>query len=234
MAHPKQTPEERAEQRRKWAVEHPEKCRQYGRDFYARNPQKRRDTSLAYYYAHKEECSAYSKAYYQRKKEEDTFYLKKIYARQKAARRKNAPVPPPCRDPWEIKVSRYRKTLSEYSYRSMESIQARYPRRVEQYFQNFPFDRYGHDFICNVLYRFRIYRDRAEYDDCYEAGMVAYLYSVHRCAALNCDYTIPYIRKMIRIYVLCALVIADDGRNICRSNSLRQIHIDADVTDRLY
>lgn len=233
MAHPKKTPAERAEQRRKWAVEHSEKCRQYGRDFYARNSQKRRDASLAYYYAHKEERSAYAKAYYQRKKKEP-LYLEKIYSGQKAARRRNAPVLPPRRDSWEIKVNQCRKTISEYSYRSMESIQALYPHRVERYFQNYPFDQYGHRFICNVLYRFRIYRDRAEYDDCYEAGMVAYLYSVHRCAALDCDYTIPYIRKMIRIYVLCALVIADDGRNLCRANGLRQIHLDADTAGRLY
>lgn len=137
-------------------------------------------------------------------------------------------------DSWEAKVRRYRKTLSQYSYRSMEAIQARYPQRVEQYFQNYPFEQYGHGFICKALCRFRICRGRAEYDDCYEAGMVAYLYSIHRCAALNCDYTIPYIQKMIRIYILCALVIADDLRNICRSNSLRPIHIDDDAAGRLY
>lgn len=238
MKHPNLTPEERAEkrrqQRRKWAQEHPDLMRKYGRDFYARNSEKRIASASAYYYAHKEERSAYSKAYYRRKMESDPDYLSRISARQEARLKKVPPQPKRRRDPHERKISRYRKTLTEYAYRSMESIQALYPQRVEQYLLDFPFDQYGHRFIRIVLCRFRISAHQMEYDDCYEAGMLAYLYSIHRCAALNCDYTVPYIRKMIRIYVLCALAIANDGRNLCRCNGLRQVCIDADPAGRLY
>lgn len=71
-------------------------------------------------------------------------------------------------------------------------------------------------------------------DDCYEAGMLAYLYSIHRCAAMGCDYTVRYIRKMVRIYMICALVVYHDVKNLCQTNGFHEIQLDADAVGRRY
>ena len=38
-----------------------------------------------------------------------------------------------------------------------------------------------------------------------------------------------YTKKLIRIYVICALVIYNERRNICKENNFREINIDDEV-----
>ena len=49
----------------------------------------------------------------------------------------------------------------------------------------------------------RIFPAQAHYADCYDAGMLAYLYSVHRCAYMGYAHIEAYTAKMIRIYLIC-------------------------------
>ena len=132
------------------------------------------------------------------------------------------------------KIGVYKKTISDYAYRSIESIKNQFPEAVERYLKLYPFEQYGHKVIANTLSRNRIFPSHGEYADCFEAGMIAYLYSVHRCASMNCDYTVPYIRKMVRIYIVCALVIYNDAKNLCRINGFREIRLDTDSAGRRY
>ena len=41
--------------------------------------------------------------------------------------------------------------------------------------------------------------------------MMAYLYSVHRCAYMSYENVEGYIAKMLRIYLLCAIVAYRDA-----------------------
>lgn len=54
------------------------------------------------------------------------------------------------------------------------------------------------------LWYYRTYPSQARYDDCYEAGMMAYLYSMHRCAYMGYANVKAYTAKMVRIFLLCA------------------------------
>lgn len=230
--------DKRARQRRQWALDHPEQTRSYGRGFYQRNMEKRKASSVAYYREHKAERNAYSREYYRRKKAQDPDYVKKLNQKARENRQEtllpSRPRQSLPRDPWEQKVSNCRKTLEEYAYRSIERVRMQFPEQVAEWLALFPFEEYGHRRICAQLYRCRIFAGHAAYDDCYEAGMLAYLYSMHRCAALNCDYTVPYIRKMVRIYVLCALIVYRDAHNLCRANGFREVQLDADTLGRMY
>ena len=132
------------------------------------------------------------------------------------------------------KIERYKKTISVYAYRSIESIKKQFPEAVDRYLKLYPFEQYGNKAITSTLSRNRIFPSHGEYADCFEAGMIAYLYSVHRCASMNCDYTVPYIRKMVRIYIVCAIVIYNDTKNLCRINGFREIRLDADSAGRIY
>lgn len=226
--------DKRARQRRQWALDHPELTRSYGRAFYQRNREKRKAYSTAYNQAHKAERSAYSKEYYCRRKAQDPDYVKKLNQRAKKNRPETQLQQRIPRDPWERKVTDCRRTLEDYACRSMERVRTQFPEQVAKWLTRFPFEEYGHKYICVQLYRYRVLTGNAAYDDCYEAGMLAYLYSIHRCAALGCDYTIPYIRKMVRIYVLCALIVYRDAHNLCRANGFREVRLDAGPLGRMH
>lgn len=249
------TPEEkaayeakRAAQRRQWAIAHPEKTRAYGRAFYQRNREKRKASSNEYNHLHKAERSAYSHAYYRRKKAENPNYVREMNARRRARRLAAGWVPAPPRIPMTVeerkqarhryymenRVDLCRKKLTIYAYQSISEIRSRMPGRVEEYLRAYPFEVYGDKLISKILREFGIRRHEAVYADCYEAGMLAYLYSIHRCAALGCDYTIAYIRKMVRIYVGCALVVYHEVRELCHGNHFREVRLDADEAGRLY
>ena len=66
----------------------------------------------------------------------------------------------------------------------------------------------------------------------YDAGMLAYLYTIHRCALLECDYVMPYLRKMIRINIRCARIVYRDSHNLCAINHLSEVRIDAEHAQR--
>ena len=132
------------------------------------------------------------------------------------------------------KVDICKKVLNERASNSIETIQAKYPEAVERYLQLYPFDQYGERNIQNILYRNGLRPSQAAYADCYGNGMLAYLYSIHRCAAMGCHYVVPYIKKMIRIYMLCTLVVYNDSGNLCRANGFREVRLDGDETGRLY
>jgi len=86
--------------------------------------------------------------------------------------------------------SYYEKTINEYSYRSMERVSKTCPEKVEALLLRFPFDDSQDKQLRRALRRCRIYPGQGCYDDCYSAGMQAYLYSIHRCALMGytkCD-----------------------------------------------
>lgn len=98
--------------------------------------------------------------------------------------------------------SYYEKTINEYSYRSMERVSRR------------------------ALRRCRIYPGQGCYDDCYSAGMQAYLYSIHRCALMGYTNVIGYIAKMQRIYLICAIVVYRDTAYLCKEHGLRETRLE--------
>ena len=76
-----------------------------------------------------------------------------------------------------------------------------------------------------TLFR-RIYPGQGCYDDCYSAGMQAYLYSIHRCALMGYTNVIGYIAKMQRIYLICAIVVYRDTAYLCKEHGLRETRLE--------
>lgn len=226
--------QKKKEQKRLWTQNNREKTRSYGRAFYQRNAKKRKAYSLEYARAHREERRQYSKEYYQRKKAENPNYVKILTERAHEYKQGDSYKDYRKKYYEKNKVKICRKRLHGDTYKSIEKVKMQYAPIVEQYFFNYPFEEYGDKIIRRTLYRNGVYRFHGVYDDCYDAGMLAYLYSIHRCAALNCSYVIPYIRKMVRIFMICALVIYQDAENLCQATDFCRIQLDADSTGRLY
>lgn len=244
--HPGETPEARRARRRaqsqQWARANPDKTRAYGRTHYHKNSETRRANSLAYYHAHKAERAAYAQAYYRRKRADDPDYFKRQNERNRERKRaqrrrrqeaaQSCPFPIPAPHPrrnvrsYAAMVQHCQLTLTRYVFTAMERDRAACGERVDDYFARFPFETYAERAILRRLAKFGIRTSHAEYDDCYDAGMLAYLYTIHRCAALSCDYTIPYLIKMIRIYITCACIVYRDTHNLCRINGLRELRLD--------
>lgn len=95
---------------------------------------------------------------------------------------------------------------------------------VQKLFQEYPFNLYE-KIIRSIIQKHNIRNNSYEYDECFDAGMMAYIYSLNRCAFINCNYIDAYIKKVIHIYIKCAIVISNDGKNICIENGFRLIRL---------
>ena len=73
----------------------------------------------------------------------------------------------------------------------------------------------------------RIFPAQAHCADCYDAGMLAYLYSVHRCAYMGYAHIEAYTAKMIRIYLICAKVAFYEATQLCRENQLYEVRLES-------
>lgn len=122
--------------------------------------------------------------------------------------------------------SYYEKTINEYSYRSMERVSKTCPEKVEALLLRFPFDDSQDKQLRRALRRCRIYPGQGCYDDCYSAGMQAFLYSIHRCALMGYTNVIGYIAKMQRIYLICAIVVYRDTAYLCKEHGLRETRLE--------
>ena len=160
-------------------------------------------------------------------------YIKKLNERNKRNRRNKKKIISN-EERYARLVERCKKTLNEYLYNSMKRDKERNETQIQHYFLQYPFEQFGESAIKQKLKRFGIHKNKAMYDDCYDAGVMAYMYSIHRCGALGYDYFIPYLYKMIRIYILCALIIYNDSYNICRINNMKQIYINKEENMHRY
>lgn len=124
-----------------------------------------------------------------------------------------------------------RRRIGEECFRAMEKVKRVCPERIERYFEQWPFEAYADRRIKRQLWWWRIYPQHHLYDDCYDAGMLAYLYSIHRCAMMEYQHVEQYIAKMVRIFVICALNAGREAENLCRENDLRLCHMDDNVFD---
>lgn len=125
-----------------------------------------------------------------------------------------------------MKRAQYAKVIGEYNDRAIEKVRRKCAERVEVLYEMFPFDGFAEKRLGQLLRKYRIAPNSGCYADCYSAGMMAYLYSVHRCAYMRYENVEGYIAKMLRIYLLCAIVAYKDAQNLCYENGFREVRID--------
>lgn len=109
--------------------------------------------------------------------------------------------------------SHYAKVIGEYSYRAMEKVRERCEKEVNGLYEKFPYDGFAEKKLHQLLKRKRIYEGQGYYADCVSAGMLAYMYSIHRCADMGYTNVEGYIAKMLRIYIICAIVVYKDAES---------------------
>ncbi|RZS94228.1 hypothetical protein EV209_2598 [Cuneatibacter caecimuris] len=119
-----------------------------------------------------------------------------------------------------------KKQLYIYLPSSIQKIHEAAGDKVKALFAAYPFEIYGDPFIKRALRRFEVKYSSLAFQECYDAASDAYLYSIHRCAWRGYDFVEFYIRKMIPISIRWALVICDEGKNICQANGLSRICLD--------
>lgn len=123
-------------------------------------------------------------------------------------------------------VSISQKTIREYCYRAIKRVQQECPEKLERLLEQYSFEGFASKCLRKQLQHLHIYPSQARYDDCYDAGMMAYLHTIHRCAYMGYSHVEAYMAKIIRIYLLCAAIAFRDTQNLCRENNLRELNLD--------
>lgn len=116
-----------------------------------------------------------------------------------------------------------RNQLYTYLPRSIQAIHEQIPEKVELLYRKYPYEVYGEPVIKKELRKKGVRYSQLEYQECYDAASDAYLYSIHQCALRDYPYVEQYIRKMVSIAINWGLVLANERRNICRMNGLREV-----------
>ena len=183
-------------------------------EYWIKNRDRINQRRREYYKKNREHLCAYHRAYYKKNQE-------RIRAKQREYYAKNR---------YEI----CRNSLNTYCVESIRSIGDICKERVNEYTERYPFETYADPYIERTLRERRISPNNPRYDECYSAGMFAYLYSIHRCALMQYSHVESYIKKMIKVYFVCAIVVYNETNNICKANGLRHIQLDAEYAFNRY
>ena len=120
-----------------------------------------------------------------------------------------------------------RKVIGEYCYRAIERGCRNHAERADLLLLKYPFEDVAEHCIKRTLRIMHIFPAQAHCADCYDAGMLAYLYSVHRCAYMGYAHIEAYTAKMIRIYLICAKVAFYEANQLCRENQLYEVRLES-------
>ena len=136
---------------------------------------------------------------------------------------------------WENnKVRICRQIMDEYIPKVIETARMKAPELMIKYYEKFPFDHYAEPHIKRNLRVNKIWEHNLAYQECYEAGILAYMYSISRCVYSKIENVEGYIRKMIRISFVWGITIFNEGRNICRQNGFSRVYVDSPENSRRY
>lgn len=124
--------------------------------------------------------------------------------------------------------------MDEYIPKVIETARMKAPEPIAKYYEKFPFDHYAEPHIKRNLRVNKIREHKLAYQECYEAGILAYMYSISRCVYSKIENVEGYIRKMIRISFVWGITIFDEGRNICSQNGFSRVHVDSPENSRKY
>lgn len=101
---------------------------------------------------------------------------------------------------------------------------------IDELYKEYSYEEYFQVNFLRVCRYYRVRKNSYQYQECYDAAMTAYLYSLYHCAVSakkeEAGYVVAYIRKLMKIYVIAALTISDEANNICRIHKFRRIDSD--------
>ncbi|MBR3635811.1 MAG: hypothetical protein IKN47_06395 [Lachnospiraceae bacterium] len=115
--------------------------------------------------------------------------------------------------------------MEKYIPGEIQRIQMLIPDRVNELLDQYTFEN-SEKYIRYALKWYGIYENREFYADCYSNAALGYYYSICRCAYCDYSYVERYIRKMIRITIICGINTSKEVESICRENNLKAISFD--------
>lgn len=102
--------------------------------------------------------------------------------------------------------------------------------KIEKMFLEYNYEMYFRKNFNVLCAKFHIRKDTYYYQECYDASQLAYLYSIYQCSIKDIRgkecYVLAYIKKVMKIYFIEALVIADDAKNLCIENNFERLYDD--------
>lgn len=126
----------------------------------------------------------------------------------------------------------YKKLLNVYSFNAIERIKKQGGSLVNEMFGKYSLEEYFYPYFKRLCYKYNVRRNAYLYQECYDAGMLAYVYSIYRCSIMkdrdNLQHVKAYIWKIVKIYFIAAMVISDDSRNLCKENGFKQVNCNED------
>ncbi len=128
------------------------------------------------------------------------------------------------------RIAIYKKLLDVYAFTAIRKVREQESSCVEKLFLKYPYEEYCEKYFKRLCAINRIYQGKYAYQECYDACQLAYMYSIHRCS-VSCNNTIDgyvgaYIKKIMKIYFIAAIVICDETGNICKENGFSHITMD--------
>ena len=136
---------------------------------------------------------------------------------------------------WENnKVRLCHHTMDDYIPRVVGAAKQISPDLVTRYYEKFPFELCAEPYIKRYLRANKIWENSLAYQECFEAGILAYMYSISRCVCNRIDNVEGYIRKMIPISFVWGITVYDETRAICCHNGFSRVQLDSPDNARKY
>ena len=115
-----------------------------------------------------------------------------------------------------------------YSQNSIDRLGEQNKDKIFELYNKYPYEEFGKPIIERILRYLRIHEGRYCHQECCAAGDLAYIYSIHRFSVIDIIYAKAYISKVMKKYIICAIIISDDTKNLCDANDFRCVRIDGE------
>lgn len=120
------------------------------------------------------------------------------------------------------------KTIEEYFPNTIKRLQKEIPEKMEEYFKKYSYDLYWEKYTKAMLGHYGVGKAKIYYQECYSNTFLGYMYGVGRCAYSGYEgqHVVNYIKKMIRVSIICGINASNEVGHICRENNCRVMYLD--------
>lgn len=110
--------------------------------------------------------------------------------------------------------------------RSLEKVKSilkcEYEEKISEFKNKYPFELKFYEYAKSILKYYGIKTNFFIYDECISSVYISYNYSIHRVTVNNCQHIENYIKRMIKVFIICTLNTYDTKRQICLYHNLKQ------------
>ena len=120
------------------------------------------------------------------------------------------------------------KMIEEYFPNTIKRLQKEIPEKMEQYLNQYSYDWYLEKYTKAMLVHYGVGKAKIYYQECYSNTFLGYMFSIGMCAysGYEGEHVKNYIKKMIRVSIICGINASNEVAHICRVNNLRVLYLD--------